>query len=534
MDQGNVTPSSSELSNAPDTTSSMQPPALGRLSESSEEPEAKQDANRDANQQPDAEHEPARQPEATDAPFVADGTKVDMDDALAKARAIAAKLGSIQPAPAPAPPADEPATLPSPPRYSRRSASPERRRSAKRSRSPDRSRHESRPRRFEDPPMRSILAFPVPTQLSGLIIGRNGNNLRAIEQRHGVRIQFDPHADKRSAERQITIEGAAKNMESARADIMDFVERHGKEQDGGANSIMVPNSKVGLIIGRGGESIREIQFTSGASVQVQQDMGRGEREIVLTGAPDQVERARQRIQDIVDMDDSREPREPRGFSQSFQHQPPHQPMGGQPMGGQPMGGQPMGRQHVEEMQIPSEAVGIIIGRGGETIKFLQQSTGTRIQVLQGPQFTGPMRPVTVSGDYNACMQAKQMIEEKRPAQFSGSGGYDMPQRGGRSYGQPSYSGYNGNPEPRQWGQQQQPYYAQQQPQTPQYGSYQGYQQQPQQQQQQQSADQTQWTNQQAADYYTQYASGNPEYAQYADYYRKLAEKDPNGIVPSGN
>ncbi|KAJ2825538.1 hypothetical protein IWW50_002800, partial [Coemansia erecta] len=53
-------------------------------------------------------------------------------------------------------------------------------------------------------------------------------------------------------------------------------------------------------------------------------------------------------------------------------------------------------------------------------------------------------------------------------------------------------------------------------------------------QQQSGAEQTQWTNQQAADYYTQYASGNPEYSQYADYYRNLAAKDPNGIVPSGN
>ncbi|KAJ2500519.1 hypothetical protein GGH96_002667 [Coemansia sp. RSA 1972] len=469
-----------------------------------------------------------------DAPF-AEGTRVDMDDALAKARAIAAKLGSMQ-----RPTAEEPRGPREvrdqrdmreqrderdqrdrepqefrDPRDGRRSASPEHSRS-KRSHSPDRSNRRDR-RRFDDSDLRPILTFSVPTQLSGLIIGRNGNNLRSLEQQHGVRIQFDSSADKRSPERQITIEGPVGNAENARREILEFIDRHANEQkqggpmggpggpggQGGGVTIMVPGSKVGLIIGRGGESIRDIQFSSGASVQVQPDNGRSEREIVLLGAPDQIEQARARIMDIVSAEG---PREQRGG----------------------YGQQPRG-QHVEEFQVPSDAVGIVIGRGGETIKFLQQDTGTRIQVLQGPQFSGPMRPVTISGDYAACMRARGMIEEKidgaqerqRPGQSSG--GYEMPQRGPQrgQYGQE-----------RQWGQQA---YGQQAD-AGQYGSHQGYQQQhqPQHQQQHSGAEQTQWTNQQAADYYSQYAAGNPEYGQYADYYRSLAAKDPHGIVPSGN
>ncbi|OLY83808.1 Far upstream element-binding protein 1 [Smittium mucronatum] len=42
----------------------------------------------------------------------------------------------------------------------------------------------------------------------------------------------------------------------------------------------------------------------------------------------------------------------------------------------------------------------------------------------------------------------------------------------------------------------------------------------------------QWTNSQYASYYAQYAASYPEYAQYAEYYRQLAASDPNGFPPT--
>ncbi|KAJ2559933.1 hypothetical protein EV175_000046 [Coemansia sp. RSA 1933] len=621
--------------------------------------------------------EPA--PEPTAAASTSSG--IDMNNALAKARAIAAKLGSMQKPQASAPRAveddkeggagsadqDEPlrdADQGQHRQQNRRSASPESRanrgpRGGKRERSRSRDRgsqrHEPRRdarRRFDGPEGNSYNAQPmhhqeqgaielhVPSDLAGLIIGRSGSNLRSIEQRHGVRVQFDSNYDKRAPERRVTIEGSAQQAEGAKQDIMDFIDRHHRMQDqpfrppagpmdgmspmdappqglggpmdqaAGMAVITVPNSKVGLIIGRRGESIKSIQMLSGARVQVQPDDGRGapERPIHLIGSPDQIEAARIRIMEIVSTDKppSRDPGGPSdggygrhdyapggGYSSMPQAhgQPPHQVGGyGSPRmpssggyggpqdrygGGPPpmqMGG------HMEELQIPVEAVGIIIGRSGETIKHLQQSSGTRIQILQGPEHSGPYRTVTVSGDPNACMRGRRMIEEKieglqdrmsggppqtAPAAGGGYGGGAGPRSGmyGGGYGQQHHSqqqpgsgygggyGYGAEPmdvapgsdqKPQQWAQQPQ----QPQQQQPYYGgpsgnnaaAYGGGYQQPQQQQQQQQAggDQTmQWTNKQTADYYAQYAATNPEYAQYADYYRKLAETDPNGIVPSG-
>ncbi|KAJ2027811.1 hypothetical protein GGI08_009849, partial [Coemansia sp. S2] len=190
-----------------------------------------------------------------------------------------------------------------------------------------------------------------------------------------------------------------------------------------------------------------------------------------------------------------------------------------------------------------------------TIKQLQQASGARIQIIQGSDRSAPFKPVTISGDHGACMRARRMIEEKvdsaQDRQGGSSGGYGgrssqygggnagYEQRGSGGYGGQPAGGYSGGGyaevndpaamEQKAWGQQQQ-YYGSAQPSAQYGGAYQqGYQAQAAEQPQPQ-----QWTNQMTADHYAQYAATNPEYAQYAEYYRKLAEKDPNGIVPSGN
>ena len=48
-------------------------------------------------------------------------------------------------------------------------------------------------------------------------------------------------------------------------------------------------------------------------------------------------------------------------------------------GGDDMGGGPPG---LFEMLIPGNKVGLIIGKGGETIKNLQETTGAKIIVIQ--------------------------------------------------------------------------------------------------------------------------------------------------------
>ncbi|KAJ2824524.1 hypothetical protein GGI24_003384, partial [Coemansia furcata] len=349
---------------------------------------------------------------------------VDMTDAMTKARAIAAKLGSMQ---RPPPPAAQPLgddayesrageeDRGEQDRYRRRrSASPDRDGGYKRGRGESRGRGEprgesrgrgeprgeSRGRRYDVEPAFGDAApveFMVPAALVGLIIGRSGSNLKGIEQQHGVRIQMNADFDKRDPERKISIDGPPSAADAAKRDIMDFIDRHQQtprappaagggyaepQNGGGMTTILVPSSKVGLIIGRGGENIRDIQFSSGARIQVQPDSGRGglERPIQLIGAPEQIEVARARIMEIVSSERGPGgPPGPRGGQDYAGGSYGGGSYGAPPRGAGSYGGPPADRgmpqqgAHSEEMQIPAEAVGIVIGRGGETIKQLQQA-----------------------------------------------------------------------------------------------------------------------------------------------------------------
>ena len=62
----------------------------------------------------------------------------------------------------------------------------------------------------------------------------------------------------------------------------------------GEQVISIPSCKVGLVTGRGGETIREICLVSGAHCQVDKTAPEGAREknILIKGRPEAVERAK--------------------------------------------------------------------------------------------------------------------------------------------------------------------------------------------------------------------------------------------------
>ena len=127
--------------------------------------------------------------------------------------------------------------------------------------------------------------------------------------------------------------------------------------------VMVPDNMVGLIIGRGGEQITRLQAESGCKIQMSQDsQGMPHRLCTLTGSPEAISVARNLIDNIIANEGTRGGRGGGG--------------GGGPMGGD-FGGGPG-----YEMMVPGHLVARIIGKGGETIKALQEETGAKIVIIQ--------------------------------------------------------------------------------------------------------------------------------------------------------
>lgn len=72
---------------------------------------------------------------------------------------------------------------------------------------------------------------------------------------------------------------------------------------GTTKKIDIPNMRVGVIIGKGGETIKYLQLQSGAKIQVTRDMDADPnaptRTVDLTGTPDQISKAEQLISDVL-------------------------------------------------------------------------------------------------------------------------------------------------------------------------------------------------------------------------------------------
>ena len=230
------------------------------------------------------------------------------------------------------------------------------------------------------PPNDNSEVILIDSSLVGLVIGRQGESLRRIEQESGTRIQFinGPEA---GPQRQCRITGPPSARISAKREINRIIEENGGNpaRETGRNArapqkatsqqpalregeqssqIMVPDRTVGLIIGRGGETIRDLQERSGCHVNIvgENKSVNGLRPVNLIGSPAAAAHAKELIMEIVDSDtkqmDGSNPQQP-------QHQQQNQKRDFDPYGGVAGGGNKIN----DSIMVPSDAVGMIIGKG---------------------------------------------------------------------------------------------------------------------------------------------------------------------------
>ncbi|KAL7166440.1 hypothetical protein ACSBR2_037169 [Camellia fascicularis] len=211
---------------------------------------------------------------------------------------------------------------------------------------------------------------------------------------------------------------------------------------GTSKKVDIPNGRVGVIIGKAGETIKYLQLQSGAKIQVTRDMDADPnsltRMVELVGTPDQIAKAEQLIHDVLSEAEA----------------------GASGLASRRVTGQlPGGEQFV--MKIPNNKVGLVIGKGGETIKNMQARSGARIQVIPlhlPPGDTSTERTLQIDGTSEQIEAAKQLVaevtSENRLRNPSMTGGY-------------SQQGYQARP-PTSWAppgppMQQQPGYGYMQP-----------------------------------------------------------------------
>lgn len=218
--------------------------------------------------------------------------------------------------------------------------------------------------------------------------------------------------------------------------------------------VCVPTSCVGIVIGKGGETIRDLQSRSGAYIKVTPDREANandrERNILITGPPHAVDLAHNLLNDIVneglrrsyrdgvepggaygsgDVEQSADSTSAEGSTTQGSGAEASGAMSGAPTQSQPniplsidgeyrLVQQPATQYPSTsisiELNIPNAKVGVIIGKGGQTIRELQQKSGARIVISKKMDMTKEDNPrmVTITGPPHFVETAHALIHAK--------------------------------------------------------------------------------------------------------------------------
>lgn len=304
------------------------------------------------------------------------------------------------------------------------------------------------------------LELQVPNHLVGYLIGKSGENIQKLQRETGVHCQIAKESEMRPGDtmRSVILTGTDGGVREAKRMVDDLVSEkiHGgmgrdekkpkdnQEQLDKYSTILkvaVPNDKVGLIIGRQGATVKGIQDNTMTFIHI--PVGPDEdnpavRTLSIAGnTRESVEAAQMEIA--------------MQLQQNLQQRSNELAMAA-------------AASNFMYCVIPDDKVGIVIGRGGCTIKDIQGRHNVRIQIPQAadPGSQPPVRTISIQGGANEQLSAKFEIENM----VGVGGGY----YGGAQYGQQgSYYGdsqndpyYQSQSAYGQYGQHQQAYSQQEQ------------------------------------------------------------------------
>lgn len=273
--------------------------------------------------------------------------------------------------------------------------------------------------------------YPVPDNLVGLVIGRGGEQITKIQAETGCRVAVIPQSSGQ-ATRPCTLTGSAEQIEAAKLKLDDIIARGQAKLNAdlstnnghpapSANELMnqnvattaaipgniqeeivIPHDKCGIVIGKGGQTLRNLRSTYGCSVNLDSTENTGDdKPLRIAGPPEQVRLVVAEVHKMMAAKES---------IQSIKVPP--------------------GQDHVQFM-IPKISVGVVIGKSGETINKIQESTQTRIQfVPDDPTISD--RGCYIVGPQEGCLSAKaqvlEIVKKKMEEVESGKGPAPRTQR----------------------------------------------------------------------------------------------------------
>jgi len=221
--------------------------------------------------------------------------------------------------------------------------------------------------------------------MCGLIIGSRGAKIRSIQDNSGASIRIEkrmeaPARDGKPRKVQVTITGSEQQCGDAKEEIERVIEdntrKDSEDRDrsfesrdpGNVIEIWVPESRCGMIIGRGGSKISEIQGKTGTRVDVnsREKTENGMCLVTISGEKEQCDEAKAIVEAIVneeDRDRSERPRRDRS----------------EDGGSGEDRGPPIERGSMD-IWVETSCLGKVIGKGGAKIREIERNFHVKIDV----------------------------------------------------------------------------------------------------------------------------------------------------------
>lgn len=289
----------------------------------------------------------------------------------------------------------------------------------------------------------------IVTQDASIIIGKAGAHVNEIREKSGARVMVSESIPG-NPERILNVSGPLDAVSKAFGLIVRRIndEPFDVPSVPGSRAVtikfMIPNSRMGSVIGKQGSKIKEIQDASGARLNASEGMlpGSTERVLSVAGVADAIHIATYYIGNILIEAQERMP-----SSSHSSYRPSNRRSGGYVGSSYVPGGSsysnpylqgvnnPAQQLQTQQIYIPNDLVGCIIGKGGSKINEIRHMSASQIKIMEpgaGPVGSAPggsegERLVVITGPPANIQMAVQLLyhrlEQEKQKQVRAVGGY---------------------------------------------------------------------------------------------------------------
>ncbi|XP_076822397.1 far upstream element-binding protein 1-like isoform X3 [Clavelina lepadiformis] len=286
--------------------------------------------------------------------------------------------------------------------------------------------------------MEKSVEISIPSDKCGLIIGKKGETIKALQENLGVKMLLVQHTTENTgAAKPLRISGTQANIDNAVNAIHQMMAQRdlqiaqqkmdpsigGQEE----NTIPVPKAAVGVVIGKHGDMINQIQNVTGTRIQFKpEEPNLPDRICTVMGSKEGCNAALARVHEIIQNVAERDGMSMGGGSGSGR--------GGGGMGQQGgMGGfgqwegpnrnnrGGMGAVTTESHLVPANKTGLVIGKGGDTIKQINMQSGAHAEIVRNPPPGSDLNYKTfiIKGTPEQIKLCRQLIQEKVDTRVGG-------------------------------------------------------------------------------------------------------------------